>query len=151
MQRPDRAEPDPNQESEIELEPENIEVRSPRPPSSDRSSERSEDRTDDRQILDFIIAKQRQKGAELSNPQAYARKCLQSNPDYWRSRYAESKRPSQPVQPYVDPWRIENSITLAIRMNDLAFANGKLENLRQRGEIAIVGRLLAKFGGALCP
>ncbi|AFY74754.1 transcriptional regulator [Synechococcus sp. PCC 7502] len=83
----------------------------------------------DKELKKFIIKTvEKQKGIEISNADAYAAKCLEKDRNHWRSLYEESKKTKPKPRDLIaeDIWRLEQSISAAIKMRDYEFARARL-------------------------
>jgi DNA-binding Lrp family transcriptional regulator len=91
----------------------------------------------DKDLKKFIIKTvEKQKGIQISNAVAYAAKCLEKDRNHWRSLYLESLRPKPKTRDVIteDIWRLEQSLSSAIKMRDYEFAIAKLEKVPEMAE-----------------
>jgi hypothetical protein len=70
-------------------------------------------------IVKTIEAK---KGVKISNPIAYAEKCISNNPDHWRSHFIESKNTEESRDYIFQDWQIEQIIGIAFSRKDYRYA-----------------------------
>jgi len=105
----------------------------------DRKVEDIEIQNIDPELRNFIVQTiERQKGKKLTNPEFYVDKCLKNDLDHWRSLYHESNMPQPKIRDPVgeDFWRLEQSLSSAIKVGDYDFAIAKLKtNPEQTVEI----------------
>lgn len=91
----------------------------------------------DREFKDFIIKTiEKERKITISNREAYLSKVLSKDANQWRSLYEQSKRPKPKPRDLIteDIWRLEQSLSSAIKMKDYEFAIDKLENIPEMAE-----------------
>jgi DNA-binding CsgD family transcriptional regulator len=95
-----------------------------------RSDYKDQDQIEgDKKFLEFVIAQLKAKGIDMTNPTAYAKKCISDRPDYWRGLWQETNHHATKRPPNLEI--LIGGFRQALKAQDWAFARKRVLEIQE--------------------